>query len=127
MTVKSKHILIVDDQANMRRILKNLLKQLGFDQVEEAEGGAVALSTLETKDFSLIIADWTMESVPGLELLKQIRGHDKFGKMPFIMVASQTKPEHVLAAKELGVNGYIIKPFNAETLKAKLAVVFGPF
>jgi two-component system chemotaxis response regulator CheY len=119
------HILVVDDYQTMIRIIKNLLKQLGFDNVDEATNGVVALEKIGTKAYGLIISDWNMEPMTGLELLKKVRGDGN--KVPFIMVTAESKTENVLAAREAGVNNYIVKPFNADTLKAKLTAVLGEF
>lgn len=121
------HILVVDDYNTMRRIIRNLLKQLGFDHVEEAAHGGEAITKLRERSFGLIISDWNMEPVSGLDLLKQVRGEDKLKNIPFIMVTAESKPENVIAAKQAGVSNYIVKPFNAETLKAKMTAVIGAF
>jgi two-component system chemotaxis response regulator CheY len=120
-------ILIVDDYKTMLRIIRNLLKQLGFDNVDEASDGATALARLREKDFGLVISDWNMEPMTGLQLLKEVRSDAKLSHIPFVMVTAESKTENVIAAKEAGVTNYIVKPFNAETLKQKLTAVFGPF
>jgi two-component system chemotaxis response regulator CheY len=120
-------ILIVDDYKTMLRIIRNLLKQLGFDNVDEASDGATALQRLREKDFGLVISDWNMEPMTGLQLLKEVRSDAKLAHIPFVMVTAESKTENVIAAKEAGVTNYIVKPFNAETLKQKLTAVFGPF
>ena len=124
---KSMHILIVDDYNTMRRIVRNLLKQLGFVNVDEAADGGEALIKLREKTFHLIISDWNMEPMTGLELLKQVRADEKLKNLPFIMVTAESKPENVIAAKQAGVSNYIVKPFNAETLKGKMTSVIGEF
>lgn len=124
---KNMPILVVDDYNTMRRIIRNLLKQLGFGNVEEAADGGSAIAKLQEKPFSLIISDWNMEPVTGMDLLKQVRSNDQFKHIPFIMVTAESKPENVVAAKQAGVNNYIVKPFNAETLKTKLVSVLGDF
>lgn len=124
---KGMPILIVDDYKTMLRIVKNLLQQLGFNNVDEATDGTMALTKLKEKPFKLIISDWNMEPMSGLELLKTVRADPQLGKLPFIMVTAESKPENIMIAKQAGVNNYIVKPFNAETLKAKLAAVLGPF
>ncbi len=121
------HILVVDDYNTMRRIVRNLLKQLGFDNVDEAADGGEAMRKLQETPFNLIISDWNMEPVTGLDLLKQVRAHDKLKHLPFIMVTAESKPENVIAAKQAGVSNYIVKPFNAETLKTKMTAVIGEF
>src|SRR3954467_11745699 len=126
MTVdKAMHILVVDDYNTMRRIIRNLLKQLGFDNVDEAAHGGEALAKMHEKAFGLVISDWNMEPMTGLELLKQVRADEKLRNTPFIMVTAESKPENVIAAKQAGVSNYIVKPFNAETLKTKIEAVFG--
>ncbi len=124
---KSMNVLIVDDYKTMLRIIRNLLKQLGFDNVDEASDGATALARLREKDFGLVISDWNMEPMTGLQLLKEVRSDAKLAHIPFVMVTAESKTENVIAAKEAGVTNYIVKPFNAETLKQKLTAVFGPF
>ena len=121
------NVLIVDDYKTMLRIIRNLLKQLGFDNVDEASDGATALARLREKDFGLVISDWNMEPMTGLQLLKEVRSDAKLAHIPFVMVTAESKTENVIAAKEAGVTNYIVKPFNAETLKQKLTAVFGPF
>ena len=124
---KGMSILIVDDYKTMLRIIRNLLKQLGFDNVDEASDGATALQRLREKEFGLVISDWNMEPMTGLQLLKEVRSDAKLAHIPFVMVTAESKTENVIAAKEAGVTNYIVKPFNAETLKQKLTAVFGPF
>ncbi len=120
-------ILIVDDYKTMLRIIRNLLKQLGFDNVDEATDGSGALQKLRDKEFKLIISDWNMEPMSGLQLLKEVRADVKLKEMPFIMITAESKSENVIAAKEAGVSNYIVKPFNAATLKGKLSAVLGNF
>jgi two-component system, chemotaxis family, chemotaxis protein CheY len=128
MSVDMKmNVLIVDDYATMLRIIKNLLKQLGFDNVDEATDGSKALQMLKMKDYGLVISDWNMEPMTGLDLLKEVRKDDKLKKIPFIMVTAESKTENVVLAKEAGVSNYIVKPFNADTLKGKIASVLGAF
>lgn len=121
------NILIVDDYKTMLRIVRSLLGQIGFNNVDEAANGAEALTRLKEKTYDLIISDWNMEPMTGLELLKAVRADEKTRNVPFIMVTAESKTENVIAAKQAGVNNYIVKPFNAETLKAKLASVLGAF
>ena len=121
------NVLIVDDYKTMLRIIRNLLKQIGFDNVEEATDGSAALEKLRDRDFSLIISDWNMEPMSGLQLLKEVRADMKLKELPFIMVTAESKSENVIAAKEAGVSNYIVKPFNAATLKGKLTTVLGNF
>ncbi len=120
-------ILIVDDYKTMLRIIRNLLKQLGFDNVDEATDGSSALQKLRDKDFGLIISDWNMEPMSGLQLLKEVRADVKLKDVPFIMITAESKSENVVAAKDAGVSNYIVKPFNAATLKGKLTTVLGNF
>ena len=120
-------ILVVDDYATMRRIVRNLLTQIGYTDIDEAGDGVSALAKLRESKFGLIISDWNMEPMTGLQLLKEIRADAKLAATPFIMVTAESKTENVIAAKQAGVNNYIVKPFNAETLKKKIAAVLGEF
>lgn len=120
-------ILVVDDYKTMIRIIRNLLKQLGFENVDDATDGKAALDKLRGGEFKLVISDWNMEPMTGLDLLKEVRTDAKLKEMPFIMVTAESKTENVIAAKEAGVSNYIVKPFNAATLKAKLSGVIGDF
>lgn len=125
---KNIQILIVDDYKTMLRIIKNLLKQLGFNNVDEATDGSMALEMANKKEYGLIISDWNMEPMSGLEFLKSVRASSEGNpNVPFIMITAESKTENVIAAKEAGVNNYIVKPFNAETLKNKIAAVLGDF
>ena len=119
------NVLIVDDYKTMLRIIKNLLKQLGFNNVDEATDGTMAYEKMNNKSYGLVISDWNMEPMTGLELLKKVRGDGN--QIPFIMVTAESKTENVIAAKQAGVSNYIVKPFNAETLKGKIASVLGDF
>lgn len=121
----SMPVLVVDDYKTMIRIIRNLLKQLGFDDVDDAADGVEALGRLREKQYGLVISDWNMEPMTGYELLKEIRSDDGLQKTPFIMVTAESKTENVIAAKKAGVNNYIVKPFNAQTLKSKIDSVFG--
>lgn len=120
----SMPILVVDDYNTMIRIIRNLLKQLGFDDIDDAADGSVALSKMQDKKYGLVISDWNMEPMTGYELLKEVRGSPALAKTPFIMVTAESKTENVIAAKKAGVNNYIVKPFNAQTLKTKIESVF---
>lgn len=124
---KAMPILIVDDYKTMLRIVRNLLKQLGFDNVDEATDGAQALEKLRSKNYGLVISDWNMEPMTGYELLKEVRADGQLKATPFIMVTAESKTDNVVAAKKAGVNNYIVKPFNAATLKQKLSAVLGDF
>ena len=123
----SMEILIIDDYKTMLRIIRNLLKQLGFHNVDEAADGSEALGKLHQKKYDLIISDWNMEPMTGYELLKEVRATDQLKHIPFIMVTAESKTDNVIAAKKAGVNNYIVKPFNAATLKGKMAAVIGDF
>jgi len=120
-------ILIVDDYKTMLRIVRNLLKQLGFNNVDEATDGAMALEKSRAKPYGLIISDWNMEPMTGYEFLKEVRADNQLKDTPFIMVTAESKTDNVVAAKKAGVNNYIVKPFNAATLKTKLVAVLGDF
>jgi two-component system chemotaxis response regulator CheY len=115
----SMPILVVDDY-------HNLLRQLGFMNVDDAPDGSIALSKMHMKQYGLVISDWNMEPMTGYELLKQVRSDPSLASTPFIMVTAESKTENVIAAKQAGVNNYIVKPFNAETLKNKIDAVFLP-
>jgi len=123
----SMPILIVDDYKTMLRIIRNLLKQLGFTNVDEATDGSAALQKLRDKEYSLVISDWNMEPMSGMQLLTEVRADIKLKELPFIMITAESKTENVIAAKEAGVSNYIVKPFNAATLKTKLTAVLGNF
>ena len=120
----SMPILVVDDYSTMIRIIRNLLKQLGFENVDDASDGSAALAKLQTKRYGLVISDWNMEPMTGYDLLKEVRASPEFSKTPFIMITAESKTENVIAAKKAGVNNYIVKPFNAATLKTKMEAVF---
>ncbi|MDY0030165.1 MAG: response regulator [Pseudobdellovibrionaceae bacterium] len=124
---KNMNVLIVDDYKTMLRIIGNLLKQLGFNNVDEATDGSMALEMFKNKNYGLVISDWNMEPMSGLDLLKQVRTLPANANVPFVMVTAESKTENVIAAKQAGVSNYIVKPFNAETLKTKLVSVLGDF
>jgi two-component system, chemotaxis family, chemotaxis protein CheY len=113
-------VLVVDDYATMRRIIRNLLEQIGFTDIEEAADGESALRKITAGGFGLVISDWNMEPMTGLELLQKVRAEARYKELPFIMVTAESKTENVITAKQAGVSNYIIKPFNAETLKKKI-------
>ncbi len=119
------NILIVDDYKTMLRIVRNLLKQLGFENVDEATDGSMALQKLRDRPYDMVISDWNMEPMTGLQLLKEVRADAKLKSLPFLMITAESKPENVIEAKKAGVNNYIVKPFNADTLKTKLSSVLG--
>jgi two-component system chemotaxis response regulator CheY len=120
----SMPILVVDDYNTMIRIIRNLLKQLGFEDIDDASDGSAALTKLREKKYGLVISDWNMEPMTGYELLKEVRADPGLSKTPFIMVTAESKTENVIAAKKAGVNNYLVKPFNAQTLKTKIEAVF---
>lgn len=120
----SKPILVVDDYKTMTRILRNLLKQLGFEDVDEASDGKEALAKLKERQYGLVISDWYMEPMNGYDLLREMRADQTLAKTPFIMVSAESKTDNVIAAKKAGVSNYIVKPFNAATLKGKIEAVF---
>ena len=121
----SQPVLVVDDYSTMRRILRSLLEQIGFTHIVEAEDGGTALNKLRAEPFGLVISDWNMEPMSGLQLLKAVRADAQLKALPFIMVTAESKPENVVAAKATGVNNYIVNPFNAETLSKKIETVLG--
>lgn len=115
------NVLIVDDYNTMLRIMKNLLKQIGYEQVDEATDGQMALGLMKDKQYGLVISDWNMEPMTGLDLIKAVRSADDHNtNVPFIMVTAESKTENVIAARQAGVNNYIVKPFDAATLKEKI-------
>ena len=120
----SMPILIVDDYATMIRILRNLLGQLGFANVDDATDGSGALTKLRARKYALVISDWNMEPMTGYDLLREMRADPALAATPFIMVTAESKTENVIAAKKAGVNNYIVKPFNAQTLQHKIEAVF---
>ena len=117
-------VLVVDDYSSMVRIIRNLLRQLGFADVDDASDGESALERMRTKRYGLVISDWNMEPMTGYDLLRQVRSDPSLGDVPFIMVTAESKTENVIAAKKAGVNNYIVKPFNAQTLQSKIQSVF---
>ncbi len=121
------NILVVDDYKTMLRILRNLLRQLNFTNIDDATDGSMALDKLRQAEFGLVISDWNMEPMTGIQLLREVRGDEKLKSLPFIMITAESKSENVIAAKEAGVSNYIVKPFNAETLKSKMVSVLGDF
>ncbi len=125
--ILKKRVLIVDDYRTMLRIIGNLLRQLGFENIEEATDGQAALEVLSNTNIDFILSDWNMEPMSGLDLLKHVRSNERTKNIPFIMITAESKAENVVAAKQAGVNNYIVKPFNAVTLKQKLASVLGEF
>jgi len=126
---KNMRVLIVDDYKSMLSILRKLLEQINFNNVEEAIDGSEALEKLKEDDakYGLIISDWNMEPMNGIQLLRQVREEDALKLIPFIMISAESKSENVIAAKDAGVSSFIVKPFNAGTLKAKMVSVLGQF
>jgi two-component system, chemotaxis family, chemotaxis protein CheY len=120
----SMPVLVVDDYSTMVRIIRNLLSQLGFADVDDAKDGTSALEKMRAKKYGLVISDWNMEPMTGYDLLKEVRADPGLGAVPFIMVTAESKTENVIAAKKAGVSTYIVKPFNAITLKSKIESVF---
>jgi len=120
----SMPVLVVDDYNTMVRIIRNLLKQLGFADVDDACDGTAALAKMRQRKYGLVISDWNMTPMTGYELLQQVRSDPSLGSTPFIMVTAESKTENVIAAKKAGVDNYIVKPFNAQTLEHKIKAVF---
>ncbi len=120
-------ILIVDDFKTMLKIVESLLKQLGFKNIDEATDGTMALEKMKTTQYDLVLSDWNMEPMTGLDLLKHIRANPAAKHIPVVLITAESKTENIVAAKQAGVNNYIVKPFNANTLKEKLTAVLGQF
>lgn len=123
MPDKNMRFLVVDDFSTMRRIVRNLLKELGFVNVEEAEDGAVALGKLHNGGFDFVISDWNMPNMDGLTLLQSMRADETLKKIPVLMVTAEAKKENIVAAAQAGANGYVVKPFTAVTLDEKLSKI----
>jgi len=117
-------ILVVDDMSTMRRIIKNLLNQLGYKNIEEAEDGQIGLQKLRSSKFDFVVTDWNMPNMTGLEMVKEIRKDPKLKHLPILMVTAEAKKENVIMAIKAGVNNYIVKPFPAEVLKEKIEKIF---
>lgn len=124
---KNMPILVVDDFNTMRRIVRNLLNQLGFSNIDEAEDGDSAIAKLTAKPYQLVLSDWNMEPKSGIDLLKEVRAKDQYKTLPFILITAESKVENIVEARNAGVSSYIVKPFNAKTLKEKLVQVIGDF
>ena len=121
---KNMKILIVDDFSTMRRIIKNLLRDLGFHNTHEADDGTTALPMLRNGDYDFLVTDWNMPGMTGIDLLKAVRAEERLSTMPVLMVTAEQKREQIVEAANAGVNGYIVKPFTAVTLKEKLEKIF---
>ena len=121
---KNMKILVVDDFSTMRRIIKNLLKELGFTNIQEADDGSTALPMLKQSEFDFVVTDWNMPGMQGIDLLRAIRADDSLKHLPVLMVTAEAKKEQIITAAQAGVNGYVIKPFTAGTLKEKLDKIF---
>jgi two-component system chemotaxis response regulator CheY len=117
-------ILVVDDYNTMVRIIRNLLRQVGFQDIDDASDGTSALKRLRERTYGLVISDWNMEPMTGYDLLREMRADPNLADVPFIMITAESKTENVIAAKQAGVSNYIVKPFNAQTLKSKIDAVF---
>ncbi|ASR88993.1 MULTISPECIES: chemotaxis response regulator CheY [Alcaligenes] len=124
MVQKNIKILVVDDFPTMRRIIKNLLKDLGYENVDEAEDGQMGLEKLRNGNFEFVVSDWNMPNLDGLEMLKQIRADASLSSLPVLMVTAEAKKENIIAAAQAGANGYVVKPFTAATLEEKLNKIF---
>jgi two-component system chemotaxis response regulator CheY len=122
---KTMNVLVVDDYKTMIRIVRGLLEQLGFSNIDDALDGATALEKIRQKEYGLILSDWNMAPMTGYELLQAVRAEPRTQKTPFVMVTAEAKTENVVLARQAGVNNYIIKPFNLAVLKQKLTTVFG--
>ena len=123
MVDAGKRFLVVDDFATMRKIVRNLLRQLGYQQIDEAEDGVVALRKLKTTKYDMIICDWNMPNMTGIELLKEVRSDESLKAVPFLMVTAEANKENVIEAVKAGVSNYIVKPFTADTLSGKIDAV----
>lgn len=117
-------VLVVDDSGAMANIVRGLLRHLGFNDVDDARDGAAALEKMRSKRYGLVISDWNMVPMSGYDFLREVRGDPQLKRTPFIMVTSESKTENVIAARRAGVDNYIVKPFNAQTLKSKIEAVF---
>jgi two-component system chemotaxis response regulator CheY len=119
----SLSVLVVDDARTMAHVIRDLLRQIGFKNIDDAPGGASALAKMKSKYYGLVISDWNMEPMSGIDLLRQVRADPLLGKIPFIMMTAESRKDHVIAAIEAGANNYIVKPFSTQTLKAKIEAV----
>jgi two-component system chemotaxis response regulator CheY len=121
---KNMKVLVVDDFSTMRRIVKNLLRDLGFTNIQEADDGSTALPMLQGGDFDFVVTDWNMPGMQGIDLLKAIRADASLSHIPVLLITAEAKKEQIVMAAQAGVNGYIVKPFTAATLKTKLDIIF---
>lgn len=124
MTDKNIRFLVVDDFSTMRRIVRNLLKELGFTNVDEAEDGMVALHKLKTQNYDFVVSDWNMPNMTGIELLKAVRADAQLKHLPFMMITAEAKRENIIEAAMAGASGYIVKPFTAATMEEKMSKIF---
>lgn len=124
MVDKNIKILVVDDFPTMRRIVRNLLKELGFANVDEAEDGAVGLEKLKGGSYGFVVSDWNMPNMDGLAMLRAIRADPAMSKLPVLMVTAEAKKENIIAAAQAGANGYVVKPFTSVTLEEKITKIF---
>ena len=124
MAQSNLRFLVVDDFATMRRIIRNLLKELGFSNVDEAEDGVSALAKLRAERFDFVVSDWNMPNMTGIDLLRNIRADDQLKALPVLMVTAEAKKENIIAAAQAGASGYVVKPFTAATLDEKLKKIF---
>jgi two-component system chemotaxis response regulator CheY len=122
---RSMNVLVVDDYKTMVRIVRNLLEQLGFKNIDEATDGPTALGLIRSKDYGLVLSDWNMAPMTGIEVLRAVRAEERTRALPFVMVTAEAKAENVIAARQAGANNYIIKPFTLAVLKQKLTAVLG--
>ena len=127
MGIENTRFLVVDDFSTMRRIVRNLLKELGFLNVQEAEGGVDALVKLRADEFDFVVSDWNMPNMTGIDLLREIRADAKLKHLPVLMVTAEAKKENIIAAAQAGASGYVVKPFTAATLDEKLKKIFQNF
>ncbi len=121
---KDMNILVVDDFATMRKIIKNLLRELGFTNITEADDGTTALPMLQKYEFDFLVTDWIMPRMQGIDLVKEIRKDPNLSSLPVLMVTAEAKREHIVEAAKAGVNGYVVKPFSAQILKDKIDMIF---
>ncbi len=121
---KNMKILIVDDFSTMRRIIKNLLRDLGFTNTQEADDGQTALPMLKSGDFDFLVTDWNMPGMSGIELLREVRADERLSSLPVLMVTAEAKRDQIVEAAQSGVNGYVVKPFTAQALKEKIEKIF---